>query len=130
MARGWHQTTVLGNVGRDPEQRYTSSGKAVANFSVAVNEKYKDTETTTWYNVVAWGKTAELCAEYLSKGSQVLLIGRMQNRKWEDREGNKRETAELVADRVQFIGNSASVSKGTHEEPDDHGFDPADDVPF
>ena len=104
-----NRVTLIGNLGRDPELRYTQSGQAVTNFSVATNEKWKDKdgqlqERTEWHRINVWGKSAENCAQYLSKGRSVYIEGRLQTRDWEDREGNKRQTTEVVAQRVQFLG--------------------------
>ena len=104
----YHSTTILGNLGRDPETRFLPSGEAVCNFSVAVTEKWKkdgeQKEQTTWYRVNAFGKLAEICGQYLAKGSAVLVVGKMQARKWTDKEGNERESWELRADSMQMVG--------------------------
>ena len=104
-----NKVILLGNLGRDPELRYTQGGQAVANFSIATTERYSSKEgerqeRTEWHNIVTWGRTAENCAQYLSKGSSCYVEGRLQTREWEDREGNKRRTTEVVAQTVQFIG--------------------------
>lgn len=105
----FHQTIIAGNLGRDPEMRYLPSGEAVCNFSVAVTESWKDKnsgekrENTTWYRVNAFGKLAEICGNYLKKGSGVLLTGKMQSRKWE-KDGVERESWELKADQMQMLG--------------------------
>lgn len=104
-----NRAMVLGNLGQDPEVRFTPGGQAVCNFSVATNEKWTDKsghtqERTEWHRIVAWGKTAELCGEYLRKGRQVFIEGKLQTREWTDKEGTKRYTTEIVADRVTFIG--------------------------
>lgn len=101
----FQQVTIMGNLGDAPEVRYTQSGKAVCNFSVAVNEGTREKPNTTWFRVVAWEKTAELCGEYLNKGSQCLVNGRMQVRKYEDKEGVERQAWELVANTVRFVGS-------------------------
>lgn len=104
----FHQTIIVGNLGRDPESRHLPSGDAVCNFAVAVTEKWKDKsgeakETTTWYRVNAFGKLAEICGQYLKKGSQVMVTGKMQTRKWE-KDGVERESWELKADQLQMLG--------------------------
>ena len=104
-----NKAIVLGNLGQDPEVRYTQGGQAVASFSVATSETFNDKngerqERTEWHKIVAWGKTAELCGEYLRKGRQVYVEGRLQTRQWEDKEGQKRYTTEIVAQNVQFLG--------------------------
>lgn len=133
----YHKTIVYGRVGKDPEVRYTTSGQAVANFSVAVTEKIKDREHTIWYYVQAWGKLAELCGEFVHKGDLILVDGRMNVREWEDRDGNKRTSWELVAGTIQF-GPRSSGSRPTGDVPDrsaaaaGHDEPPFDDddVPF
>ncbi len=140
---GVNKVILIGNLGKDPEVRYTQSGTAVTNFSLATNEQFtkKDgnrEDRTEWHNIVAWGRTAELCSQYLSKGRQVYLEGRLQTREWEDREGNKRRTTEVVANTVQFLGNrGAGGGGGGGGRPagnEDGGQSPApaadDDIPF
>jgi single-strand DNA-binding protein len=132
----------VGRLGRDPEVRYTPSSQAIAGFSLAIDESYKDregnkVERTLWVDCVAWGKTAELCGKYLQKGRQVLIEGRLQIREYEAKDGSgKRRRAEIVADRVEFIGNRPDSGQ---RQPGDEGTDraaaatgPADDedIPF
>jgi len=105
---GFNRVIVMGNLGRDPEVRYTPGGKAVCNFSIAINENWKDKEgqkqeRTEWVRIVVWDKLAELCGEYLAKGRQALIEGRMQTREWE-KDGVKQYTTEVVANTVQFLG--------------------------
>lgn len=136
-----NKVILLGNLGRDPELRYTPGGQAVANFTVATNERFttKDgdkQERTEWHRIVAWGRTGEICAQYLSKGRSVYVEGRLQTREWEDKEGGKRRTTEIVANTVQFIGGrgesgpGGSPSDGGSGGSFDSGPPPADDVPF
>ena len=104
-----NKVILIGNLGRDPEIRYTQGGQAVANFTLATSESFnsregKREERTEWHRIVVWGKTAELCAQYLSKGRTVYIEGRLQTREWEDKEGQKRKTTEVVAQTVQFLG--------------------------
>jgi single-strand DNA-binding protein len=99
---------IIGNLGRDPEMRYTPSGQAVTQFTVAVNRNYKDAqgerqEETEWFRVVAWGQQAEFAAEYLRKGAKVYIEGRIQTRQWEGQDGQKRYTTELVANTIQNL---------------------------
>jgi single-strand DNA-binding protein len=99
---------IIGNLGRDPEMRYTPSGQAVTQFTVAVNRNYKDQqgerqEETEWFRVVAWGQQAEFAAEYLRKGAKVYVEGRIQTRQWEGQDGQKRYTTELVANTIQNL---------------------------
>jgi single-strand DNA-binding protein len=145
-----NKVILLGNLGRDPELRYTPGGQPVANFSIATNESWakKDgsgrEERTEWHRIVAWGRTAELCAQYLSKGRTVYIEGRLQTREWENKEGQKQRTTEVVAQTVQFIGSGAGGGAGggggtprggpSSAAPATGGFDggppPDDDVPF
>ncbi|MCS5618785.1 MAG: single-stranded DNA-binding protein [Myxococcota bacterium] len=106
---GINKAILIGNLGRDPELRYTQNGQAVVNFSLATSENWMDKggerqERTEWHRIVAWGKTGELCAQYLSKGRTVYIEGRIQTRDWEDKEGMKRQTTEINATTVQFLG--------------------------
>lgn len=116
---------IIGYVGQDPEVRYTQGGQAVSNFSVATSEKWKDRdgkiqERTEWHRIVVWGKQAESCAEYLRKGRQVYVDGRIQTREWEDKDDNKRYTTEIVAMRVLFLGKDGSDSSGG-QQPQQRG---------
>jgi single-strand DNA-binding protein len=105
-----NKVILVGNLGRDPEIRYTANGAAVANFSIATSERWKDKNTgemqdrTEWHRIVAWGRLAEICGEYLSKGRQVYIEGRLQTREWEDKDGNKRYTTEVVANEMKMLG--------------------------
>jgi single-strand DNA-binding protein len=104
-----NKVILVGNLGRDPELRYIQSGQAVANFTLATNDRWRDKEgnnqeRTEWHRIVVWGKSAENCAQYLQKGRSVYVEGRLQTREWEDKEGNKRQTTEVVAQTVQFLG--------------------------
>ena len=110
-----NKVLLIGRLGRDPEVRYTQSGKAVANFTLATSERGKDgDERTEWHRIVVWDKQAETVGKYLSKGRQVFIEGRIQSRAWEDKEGNQRQTTEIVAMRVQFLGsrNDSEESSG------------------
>jgi single-strand DNA-binding protein len=112
-----NKVILIGNLGRDPELRYTQGGQAVANFSMATTERFSGRdgtpqERTEWHRIVVWGKQAETCAQYLSKGRSVYIEGRLQTREWEDREGQKRYTTEITAQRVQFLGPREGGSGG------------------
>ncbi|MBY0369141.1 single-stranded DNA-binding protein [bacterium] len=112
MASGVNKVILIGRLGSDPEVRYTSNGGAVANFNMATNESWMDKsgqkqERTEWHRIVIWGKLAELCGQYLSKGRQAYVEGRLQTRDWADKEGVKRYTTEVVAQTVQFLGGGA-----------------------
>ena len=106
---GVNKAIVLGHLGRDPEMRYQPSGGAIANFSIATSETFKDKEgnkqeRTEWHRVVLFGRTAEIAGEYLRKGSMAYVEGRLQTRKWTDKEGQERYTTEIVGDRLQLVG--------------------------
>jgi len=105
-----NKVILIGNLGRDPEVRYLPSGEAVANFSIATTEKWKDKsgeaqEQTEWHRVSFFGRQAEICGEYLRKGSSVYVEGRLQTRKWTDKDGNERSTTEIRGDRMQMLGS-------------------------
>lgn len=117
MARGVNKAILVGNLGQDPELRYTGSGTAVCNMRLATNESYKDSdgqivEKTEWHNVVAWGRLAEICGEYLRKGSQVYFEGSLQTRSWEDRDGNTRYTTEIKAREMMMLSDRGSSGGG------------------
>jgi single-strand DNA-binding protein len=117
---GVNKVILIGNLGRDPELRYTQNGQAVTNFSLATSESWTDkngerSEKTEWHRIVAWAKTAELCAQYLSKGRTVYIEGRLQTRDWEDKEGVKRQTTEVVANTVQFLGGPRGEGGGANQ---------------
>jgi single-strand DNA-binding protein len=114
---GVNKAILVGNLGRDPELRQTPSGQNVCNFTLATSESWTDrngerVERTEWHRIVAWGKTGELCAQYLSKGRTVYVEGRIQTREWEDKDGNKRYTTEINAQNVNFIGPRDSGGGG------------------
>ncbi len=116
-----NKVILVGNLGQDPEVRYLPSGQAVASFSVATTEKWtgKDGmpgEKTEWHRVTVWGKQGENCKEFLKKGRQVYLEGRLQTREWDDKEGNKRKTTEVVADKVVFLGGGGSGGGGGRQQ--------------
>ena len=109
MARSVNKVILVGHLGKDPELSYIPSGQSVAKFSLATSRSYKDKsgelkEETEWHNIVAWGKLGEICAQYLNKGRQAYVEGRIRSRKWEDREGKPRTTVEIVADEVVLLG--------------------------
>ena len=104
-----NKAILVGRLGRDPETRFTSGGQAVCNFTMATDETYKDRngerqKRTEWHRIVLWGKLAELAQQYLKKGSLVFIEGRIQTRQWDDREGQKRSTTEIVATGMRFLG--------------------------
>ena len=111
-----NKVILLGNLGADPELRYTNSGTAVANFRIATNERWSDKngtaqERTEWHNIVAWGKLAEICGKYLKKGRSVYIEGRLQTRSWDDQAGNKRYTTEVVSQVMQMLGGRGGESQ-------------------
>ena len=121
-----NKVILVGNVGRDPELRYTQSGQPVASFSVATNERFKDRDgnwkdRTEWHRIVAWARLAEICGEYLRKGSPVYVEGRIQTRDWEDKEGNKRQTTEIVALSMQMLGRRGEGGGGPMAGGSDDG---------
>ena len=106
---GVNKVILIGNLGRDPELRYTPGGQAVANFTLATTEQFTSKsgerqERTEWHRIVAWGRQAELCAQYLAKGRTVYVEGRIQTREWENKEGQKQRTTEIHANTIQFLG--------------------------
>jgi len=143
-----NKVMLIGNLGKDPEVRYTASGTAVAGFSLATSEKFKGKsgeweDKTEWHNITLWGRLAEIAGEYLSKGKTVYIEGRLQTRKWQDRDGRDRYTTEIVGDKMQMLsgkgegmGNRQGGGRQTpseesgapaYEEP---AFNPDDDIPF
>ena len=120
---GVNKVILIGNLGRDPEVRYTASGTPVANFTMATTERWSDPssgerkEKTEWHRVVVWGKQAEIAGEYLRKGRQVYVEGSLQTQEWTDREGNKRQTTEVRAQRFQMLGRR-SESDGESAQPE------------
>lgn len=135
-----NKVIIVGNLGGDPEIRYTQSGICCANFSVATAERWTDKsntkkEKTEWHKIVAWDRLGEICGEYLKKGSQVYLEGRLQTRKWEDRDGNPRYTTEVVAFVMQMLGSKPrkEEQQGTMRFTDGPGNNttiPEEDMPF
>lgn len=143
--RGVNKVLLIGNLGADPEVRYTQSGTAVANLRVATSERWKDRqsgelqERTEWHRVVLFGKLGEIAAEYLKKGSQVYLEGRIQTRKWQGQDGQDRYTTEVVASEMQMLGGRGEGAGGGRAggemgaPPADHSQDAGlddDEIPF
>ena len=137
MAGSLNKAILIGRLGKDPEMRFTPSGRAVTNFTMATSDYWMDQnnerqERTEWHRIVAWGKLAETCAKILAKGKLVYIEGRLQTRAWDDRDGNKRYTTEIVANAMQILSPmDSSESKdysdtgSVTQEPE--GFD---DIPF
>ncbi len=149
MARGINKVIVVGNLGQDPDTRYMPSGSAVTNITVATNESWKDKQTgeqkdrTEWHKIAMFGRLAEIAAEYLRKGSQVYIEGKLRTRKWQDKDGNDRYTTEIIADEMQMLGGRGGAGgsapmrddrppQGAPSSPPPQGssddFD--DDIPF
>ena len=118
MARGINKVILVGNLGADPETRYTPSGTAITSIRIATSEAWKDKTTgeqqerTEWHRVKFFGRLAEIAGEYLKKGSQVYVEGRLQTRKWQDKEGQEKYTTEIIADRMQMLGSRAGGGGG------------------
>ena len=141
-----NKAILVGNLGRDPEVRFTASGRAVANFTVATSERWSDAdgnrkEHTEWHNIVVWGKQAENCGQYLSKGRQVYIEGSIRRREYDDKEGNKRYVTEIIAQTVRFLGGgggggrqaateSFSAPMGEESGAGGGGGPADDDIPF
>ncbi len=131
-----NKAILIGNLGADPEVRYTQSGSAVANFNIATKEKWKGQdgemqEQTEWHRIVAFARLGEICGEYLSKGSKVYIEGRIQTRQWQDKDGNKRYTTEIVARDMKMLDSKGAASGGGgHQEPPPPEPRPGDEVPF
>ncbi|NJC87712.1 MAG: single-stranded DNA-binding protein [Desulfuromonas sp.] len=147
-----NKAILVGNLGKDPELRYTASGQAVATFSLATTEKFKNKggeqqERTEWHNIVAWGPLAEICGKWLTKGKQIYCEGRIQSRSYDDRDGNKRYITEIVISDMQMLGGrpseeggggarpaSRSASPSPVREPvavpEDAPYNTDDDIPF
>jgi len=139
-----NKAILIGNLGRDPEVKYTQSGTAIANFSIATSERWKDKNTgeqkerTEWHRIDAWGRLGEICGEYLSKGSRVYIEGRIQTDEWQDKDGNKRYTTKIVANEMKMLDRKNSG--GASGSPDPQGVpeydgpplaeDQEDDIPF
>lgn len=136
-----NKVILIGNLGRDPELKYTPQQSAVCNFTLATNEQWLDKagakqERTEWHRIVVWGKQAEICQKYLKKGRQVYIEGALTTREWNDRDGNKRTTTEIKALRVQMLGGRGEGTGAGRDEPASQPFaepDPEftdDDIPF
>jgi single-strand DNA-binding protein len=125
MGRGLNKVMIIGSVGRDPEMRYTPSGKPVTSFSVATSRSWTSAEgerreETEWFNVVAWGNLAEICKTHLVKGQQVYVEGRLQTRGWEDESGKKHFRTELVANEMIILGERRQHQQSSFAHDDDH----------
>lgn len=142
MARGINKVILIGNLGRDPEVRYTPNGNAVANISIATSESWKDKQTgeqqerTEWHRVVMFGRLGEIAGEYLKKGSKVYVEGKLQTRKWQDQNGQDRYSTEVIANEMQMLDSKGGGERPTvaqREEGQQAGSVPLDfddDIPF
>jgi len=146
MARGINKVIIVGNLGGDPETRYMPSGSAVTNLTVATNESWKDKATgetkerTEWHKVAMFNRLAEIAAEYLRKGSQVYIEGKLRTRKWQDKNGQDRWTTEIVADEMQMLGGGRGAGSAPMDSAPDYGHSSSapqpgpddfdDDIPF
>jgi len=139
---GVNKVILIGNLGADPEVKYLSNGTTVATFRIATSENRvnrssgEKTTITEWHRIVAFGRLAEICGEYLNKGKQVYLEGRLRTRSWEDKDGNRKYTTEIVANQMQMLGSAGGVTGAPAEIDKGEGVDqeiisgPDDDVPF
>jgi single-strand DNA-binding protein len=139
-----NKVMLIGNLGKDPEVRYTPSGAAVASFSIATSDRIKNKsgeweDRTEWHNIVLWNKLAEIAKEYLSKGKTVYIEGRLQTRKWQDRDGKDRWSTEIIGDRMQMLSPKGDGGRSSSRQDDgfsgapgyeDPTFNPDDDIPF
>jgi single-strand DNA-binding protein len=121
MSRGLNKVQIIGHLGKDPEMRYTPSGKPVTTFSVAVSRSWNSADgerhsETEWFNVVAWGNLAEICKQYLVKGQQVFVEGRLQTRRWDDKEGQKHTSVEIVANEMMMLGDRRDANNNHAQE--------------
>ncbi|HEY2979893.1 MAG TPA: single-stranded DNA-binding protein [Anaerolineales bacterium] len=139
MSRGLNKVMIIGHLGRDPEMRYTASGRPVTTFTVAVSRSWNSGDgqkrsETEWFNVVAWANLAEICKQYLSKGQQVYIEGRLQTRRWDDKEGVKHTTVEVVANEMMMLGDRREAAGQAEEsQPAPSDSDPSgaeDEFPF
>ena len=124
MSRGLNKVMIIGHLGKDPEMRYTPSGRPVTTFTVAVSRSWNSADgerhaETEWFNVVAWGNLAEICKQYLTKGQQVYVEGRLQTRRWDDKEGQKHTSVEIVANEMMMLGERRDASGNNHQPSDE-----------
>ena len=135
-----NKVQLIGNLGKDPELRYTPNGDAVVSFSVATTEKYKDREgnkkeVTEWHNVIAWRQLAEICGKYLHKGKQVYIEGKIKTRSYDDRDGNKKYVTEIIASQMIMLGSvdrqqSEQQARPEPQQQAESTFNPDDEIPF
>ena len=133
-----NSATLIGNLGKDPETKFTPAGKQVTNFSLATTEKYNGESKTTWHNIIAWGKLAEICAKYLAKGSKVYIRGKIQNRSYQDKDGSTKYISEIVAFDMTMLdsrgtGDSSPAQRQPQRQPQERKeetFAPDEEIPF
>jgi len=138
MSRGLNKVMIIGHLGRDPEMRYTPSGRPVTTFTMAVSRSWNTVDgerhsETEWFNIVAWGNLAEICKQYLNKGQQVYIEGRLQTRRWEDKEGNKHTSIEVVANEMMMLGDRRDNNQSQEGAADEGQTEPPaeeDEFPF
>jgi single-strand DNA-binding protein len=138
MSRGLNKVMIIGNLGKDPEMRYTPSGRPVTSFTMAVSRSWGGSNgehhsETEWFNIVAWGNLAEICKQYLAKGQQVYIEGRLQTHRWDDKEGQKHTSIEVIASEMMMLGDRKDANQG-NEEPshaaDNESAGNEDEYPF
>lgn len=138
MSRGLNKVMLIGHLGRDPEMRYTPTGRPVTSFSIATNRTWNTSDgerhsETDWFNIVTWGTLAEICKQHLTKGQQVYIEGRLQTRHWDDKEGNKHTTTEVVASEMLILGDRKGNSTDQVEDASEQEFEnraDEDEFPF
>ena len=136
MSRGLNKVMIIGHLGRDPEMRYTPSGRPVTTFTVATSRTWNTADgerhnETEWFNIVTWGNLAEICKQYLTKGQQVYIEGRLQTRRWEDNEGTKHTSVEIVANEMMILGDRRENSPNNHQSNETiPSENPEDEFPF
>ena len=137
MSRGLNKVMIIGHLGKDPEMRYTPSGRPVTTFTVAVSRSWNSAEgerhaETEWFSIVAWGNLAEICKQYLTKGQQVYIEGRLQTRRWDDKEGQKHTSVEIVANEMMMLGErrDANQNQETPHAEDTGPVANEDEFPF
>lgn len=124
MSRGLNKVMIIGHLGKDPEMRYTPSGRAVTTFNVAVSRSWNSSDgerrsETEWFKIVSWGNLAEICNKYLTKGQQVYIEGRLQTRRWEDKDSNPRKSVEIVANEMTMLGDRRDKNAGSSSSFED-----------
>jgi len=134
MAKGVNKVIILGNLGKDPDLKYTAGGSAVANISIATSEQWIDKqsgekqERTEWHNIVFFGKLAEIVGQYLTKGSKVYIEGRLRTEKWQDKDGNDRYSTKIYANELQMLGDKPQGKPQDQQPAPENAFE--DDIPF